>query len=308
MKRLAMFLIVAIAVQAVAAGISRAQRRGDPSPQNLAKIKAAAPKKATAKPAKPRKMLVLSYRSHDPARFAAEKAMEIMGEQTGAYTVVFALDAKAVSEALVPEKLKEFDAVCLNNSTGGGGKSANGKTWEENLSAYVSAGGGLVGIHAATDNKAGAIFGGFFTGHPWHENVGVKIDDPDHPLCKVFGGKGFMVRDEIYQFAKIYTRDKLRVLLSLDMTKCKDKGKRKDKDFAVAWIKAHGKGRVFYCSLGHNPHIFWDAKLLRFYLDGIQFALGDIKADTTPSAKLPKKPKPALVPDDNKDSKAAPKK
>ena len=56
MKRIAMFLIVAIAVQAVAAGICRAQRKGDPKPDDLAKIKAAAPKKATAKPAKPRKM------------------------------------------------------------------------------------------------------------------------------------------------------------------------------------------------------------------------------------------------------------
>ena len=296
MKRIAMLLAVALLAQTMTAGVSAAARRGDPSPENLARIRAAAPKKATARPARPRKMLVLSYRSHDSGRFAGEKALEIMGEQTGAYTLVFARDAKAVSEVLVPEKLKQFDAVCLNNSTGGGGKSANGKTWEENLSAYVSAGGGLVGIHSATDNKAGAIFGGFFTGHPWSENVGVKLDEPKHPLCKAFGGQGFMVRDEIYQFAKIYTRENLRVLLSLDMTRTKDKGKRKDKDNAVAWIKTLGKGRIFYCSLGHNAHIFWDAKVLRFYLDGIQYALGDIQADATPSAKLAEKPVPALVP------------
>ena len=293
MKRIALFLIVAIGAQAMTAGICAAARRGDPSPQDLAKIKAAAPTKATARPAKPRKMLVLSYQSHDAGRFAGEKAMEIMGEQTGAYTLVFARDAKAVSEVLVPEKLEEFDAVCLNNSTGGGGKSTNGKTWEENLAAYVSGGGGLVGIHSATDNKAGAIFGGFFTGHPWSENVGIEIDDPKHTLTKVFGGKGFMVHDEIYQFAKIYSREKLRILLRLDMTKTKPRGRRKDNDYAVAWVKKLGKGRIFYCSLGHNPHIFWDAKLLRFYLDGIQFALGDIQADMTPSGPLKGAAKPA---------------
>ncbi len=286
MKRLVLMAVMVVAVQAMTAGVCKAARGGDPSPQDLAKIKAAAPKQATAKPAKPRKMLVLSYRSHNAGRFAGEKAMEIMGAQTGAYTLVFARDAKAVSEMLVPEKLKDFDAVCLNNSTGGGGKSANGKTWEENLEAYVSGGGGLVGIHAATDNKAGAIFGGFFCGHPWSENVGIAIDDPKHALTKVFAGKGFMVHDEIYQFARIYDRKKLRILLRLDMTICKDKGKRPDKDNAVAWVKKLGKGRIFYCSLGHNPKVFQNANLLQFYLDGIQFALGDIEADMTPSGPL----------------------
>jgi len=285
MKRIALLLAVALAVGTMT-DTGLAQRRGDPSPQDLAKIKAAAPKKATAKPAKPRKMLVLSYQSHDSGRFAGEKAMEIMGEQTGAYTLVFARDAKAVSEMLVPEKLKAFDAVCLNNSTGGGGKSTNGKTWEENLSDYVKGGGGLVGIHAATDNKAGEIFGGFFCGHPWSEEVGIEIVEPSHTLNKVFAGKNFMVSDEIYQFARIYSRENLRILLRLDMTKTKDKGKRKDKDNAVAWVRALGKGRVFYCSLGHRAQIFQNADLLRFYLDGIQFALGDIKADMTPSSPL----------------------
>jgi type 1 glutamine amidotransferase len=290
-----MYVLVA-AVVVAAAMLAAAPRKGGPKQEELDKIKAAAPKSATAKPAKPRKMLVLSYQSHDAGRFAGEAALEIMAEQTGAYSLVFVRDRKTLAEMVVPEKLKEFDAVCVNNSTGGAGNAANGKTLVENIDEYVKQGGGLVGIHAATDNKIGAVFGGFFCGHPWSENVGVKVDDPKHTLCKAFGGKGFMIRDEIYQFAKIYTRQKLRVLLSLDMTKTRDKGKRKDKDNAVAWVKSHGKGRVFYCSLGHQPHIFQEPKLLQFYLDGIQFALGDIKVDTTPSAQLSPQPKPALVP------------
>jgi type 1 glutamine amidotransferase len=254
----------------------------------LAKIRAAVPKKPSVRPAKPRKMLVLSYQSHNRGRFAGEAALQIMAEQTGAYEVEFARDKETVSKMLVPDELKAFDAVCVNNSTGGKGVSPNGKTWVENLSAYVAEGGGLVGIHAATDNKFGKIFGGFFSGHPWSEEVGVKIDDPEHRLTRVFDGKGFMVNDEIYQFTKIYSRDKLRVLLSLDMTRTADKGRRKDKDNAVAWVRQHGKGRIFYCSLGHKRHIFQDPKLLQFYLDGIQFALGDIEADMTPSGQLQK--------------------
>ncbi|MBT3201202.1 MAG: DUF1080 domain-containing protein [Phycisphaerales bacterium] len=52
----------------------------------------------------------------------------------------------------------------------------------------------------------------------------------------------------------------------------------------------YGKGRVFYSSLGHNPKSFLGADLLRFYLDGIQFALGDIDVDTTPSGPLKSAP------------------
>ena len=96
------------------------------------------------------------------------------------------------------------------------------------------------------------------------------------------GGKGFKLRDEIYQFKDPYTRDDRRVLLSLDLS---DKatgdvgaasGGRKDNDYAVAWIKNVGQGRGFYCSLGHAQNVFQDAAVNQFYLDGIQFALGDL--------------------------------
>jgi type 1 glutamine amidotransferase len=287
MKRTVLSVIAALGFALVLVDNSHAApRKGGPSDEQVAIMKAAMPKQASAKPKKPRKMLVLSYQSHNHGRFAGEKALELMAEQTKAFELTFVRNTKDMAAIMIPEKLKEFDAVCVNNSTGGSGKAANGKTLVENLSDYVSAGGGLVGIHSATDNKFGEVFGGFFTGHPWSGKVAVKIDDPDHRLTKVFGGKGFPISDEIYQFAKIYTREKLRILLTLDMDIVKKRGKRADNDNAIAWVRKYGKGKVFYCSLGHNPKIFLEPKLLQFYLDGIQFALGDLEADTTPSGPL----------------------
>jgi sugar phosphate isomerase/epimerase len=61
---------------------------------------------------------------------------------------------------------------------------------------------------------------------------------------------------------------------------------RPDNDYAVAWVRHYGRGRVFYCSIGHNPRVFWDPTLLGFYQDAIQFALGDLEVPTVPSAKL----------------------
>ena len=55
---------------------------------------------------------------------------------------------------------------------------------------------------------------------------------------------------------------------------------------AYETVVSYGKGRVFYPTLGHNPHIFWNPPILQHYLAGIQFALGDLAADTIPSKKL----------------------
>ena len=64
--------------------------------------------------------------------------------------------------------------------------------------------------------------------------------------------------------------------------------KRADNDYAVSWVRSFGKGRVFYCSLGHDHPVFWDPAVVQHYLDGVQFALGDLPADTIPSAALGK--------------------
>jgi hypothetical protein len=75
--------------------------------------------------------------------------------------------------------------------------------------------------------------------------------------------------------------------MSLDMT---DQATRKqaekdsDMDTGISWVKTFEKGRVFYCSLGHNNDLTWDPAILQHYLAGIQFALGDYKVDTKPKA------------------------
>lgn len=122
-------------------------------------------------------------------------------------------------------------------------------------------------------------------GHPWHEEVGVKIEEPNHPLVGAFEGKNFRLKEEIFQFREPYSRKKVRVLLSLD-TKTTNMNvpwiHRKDNDFALAWARLYGKGRVFYCVFGHRTEIWWNPTILRFYLDGIQFAIGDLDAPAEP--------------------------
>jgi hypothetical protein len=65
---------------------------------------------------------------------------------------------------------------------------------------------------------------------------------------------------------------------------------RADGDYPVSWVRAEGQGRVFATTLGHNPATFQDAKFLQHLLAGVQFAAGDLKADTSPGRPLPAKP------------------
>jgi type 1 glutamine amidotransferase len=57
-----------------------------------------------------------------------------------------------------------------------------------------------------------------------------------------------------------------------------------DKDIPISWLRTYGKGRLFYCSFGENHHIFSNPVILQHYLDGIQFVLGDLSANTMPLA------------------------
>jgi hypothetical protein len=61
-----------------------------------------------------------------------------------------------------------------------------------------------------------------------------------------------------------------------------------DMDTGISWIKPVGKGRLFYCSLGHNNHLTWNKPVLEHYLAGIQYALGDYNVDDTPQEKKSK--------------------
>ncbi|MEF8787710.1 MAG: family 16 glycoside hydrolase, partial [Planctomycetota bacterium] len=260
-------------------------------------------------PQKPRKLLVLSRAwgyKHSAIPYGA-KAIKIMARKTDAFDAVVTREVDLIE----PEKLKQFDAVFLNNCNNeiflpspdslkkmsdAEKKKARkrARRLRASLRDFVRNGGGLGGLHAAVAAfrewpEYGDIIGARYDGHPWGSGstVTVKVEEPNHPLVQAFDDTRFTLTDEIYQVKDPYSRDNLRVLLSLDTERTNmDVGgiHRDDKDFAMSWIKNYGSGRVFYFAPGHEHHIFWNPSLLKHLLDGIQFTLGDLPADTTPDA------------------------
>lgn len=252
------------------------------------KIQQAMPDKPVVQPVKQRTMLVFSLCNgfkHSSIPYWM-KALDVMSEKTGAFKVVHSDDMNIFT----PESLKQFDVICFNNTTG----LVPDENQQKAILHFIMDGKGIVGIHAATDNfnqwpEGMKMMGGVFKGHPWGGGGtwAIKIDDPDHPLMKSFDGQSFKIKDEIYRTAPpLYSRDRQRVLMSLDMsdptTRNADGVEPDDMDTGISWIKPVGRGRLFYCSLGHDHAVTWTPAVLAHYLAGIQYAMGDLKVDDRP--------------------------
>ena len=262
------------------------------------KIEAALPHKAAVTPRVPRKLLVVDLCPaggyyHDTvanANFAIQK----MAENTGAYQPIFSND---LNNLKYPNILK-YDAVFLNSVVG---EVFSDPSVLDGLIRFVRQGGGVAGLHGASyasmDIPEYGELIGAQSGPHRVETTTLKIDEPNSPLTTHFasnpltaglGGKGFSWTDEFYHFLPSgpYSREKLHVLISIDAQKTdlSEWHVRPDRDYGLVWIKSFGEGRVFNCALGHTPSLFEMPAMAQMVLNGIQFVLGDLPADTTPNA------------------------
>jgi type 1 glutamine amidotransferase/sugar phosphate isomerase/epimerase len=257
-------------------------------------IDAATPRQAIARPAKPRKLLVTDiqmYSGHSTIPHG-NHLLELMGKYTGAFEPTFSNDWRL----LTYPKIKEFDAVYLNNVCG---MVHNDPDVREGILRFVREGGGIGGHHAVTyanNNwpEFADMMGGWSGMHHVEKQM-VKVDDPNSPLTKSFGSASFEHTDEFYIFPPYspYSREKQHVLLSIDVEKS-DRATanrfcvpctRPDQDYGLAWIRTYGKGRTYFTPLGHTTIFYTDQRWTQHVLAAVQYILGDLAADATPSAK-----------------------
>jgi uncharacterized protein len=274
-------------------------------PDQKQRVDAAIPRTAPATPAKPRRILVtnLSIRDGKPFRGTSDSAvpvanyaLEQMGKLTGAFEVVFSDDV----EMFRPARVAQFDAICFNNTAGVLFEDAELK---QSLLAFVESGKGIVGIHDAIATfvqwpvygqwpEFSRMIGGTENGgHPWNgEPMMMRVEDPGNPINAAFGGKDFEIADQAFQLQEPVLRDRLHVLLSIDAQRSAKTNRpilpvrSQDMDFPMSWVRRHGQGRVFYLGLGHSAPVYWNPAVLQHLLAGIQYALGDLKADDSPDA------------------------
>ena len=202
----------------------------------------------------------------------SEQILKEIGDKSGAYETVVTQDCAMISR----DNLKQFDAVVFYTT----GELPISDEDKMALLDFIKSGKGFVGIHSATDTfykwaEYGELMGGYFDQHPWHQEVTSKNEDRKHPATKHLDAS-FTLNDEIYQF-KNFSRDKVHVLLNLDVNAVDLTLKnvhRTDKDFALAWCRNYGKGRVFYTALGHEPKVWQDERFQKHLLGGLLWAMG----------------------------------
>jgi uncharacterized protein len=305
----------ASAVNCPPEGFSGGFSRGCPqkqfaNPADISAMMAALPDKPYAAPQTLRHVLVLARAVgfvHSSIPLAA-KMVEYLGDKTGAWMTTITYDAAAIT----PENLKQYDAIFLDSTTGAFLDDPNDQGTtdlrRQALLDFVKSGKGLAGVHAATDSyHTGAptltgtwpefnqMIGGFFKFHwSYPTLIPVKIDDPHSPLTVMFPPRGYEIVDETYTFAQTsFSRKRVHVLTSINYARmsAEDKAKepaatrRTDGDYALSYIQRVGSGRVFYEAHGHDEKVYYSRPFVAHMLAGIQYAIGDLKADDSPSEK-----------------------
>ncbi|HEY9232570.1 MAG TPA: ThuA domain-containing protein [Blastocatellia bacterium] len=206
----------------------------------------------------------------------SEEVMKEIGARSGLFEVTATKDCSLLNR----ESLKQYDAVVFYTT----GELPISDEQKAAFLDFIKSGKGFVGIHSATDTfykwpEYGELIGGYFDQHPWHKEVTVRVEDQRHPATRHLP-KSFQIKDEIYQF-KDFSRQRVHVLLSLDTDSVDltlPAVHRKDKDFALAWWRNYGKGRVFYSALGHREEVWRDARFQQLILGALAWAMNEKSA------------------------------
>lgn len=249
---------------------------------------------------RPRKTLLIwadtrnGQAQHDSVSHAMA-VIERLGYESGVYDSYIRTDSNIISKSPLKTtgepasggpSLANVDAIFF---LGHREVELDDKQKADLLSFVKDEGKGFVAAHTATTAflgwpEFGEMLGARYDGHPWGSAAGTIInEDAAFPATRHFGTAPFAFTDEFYQ-AKDYSREKLRVLLRLDVSKMppNDEVHRTDGDFPLVWAKNYGKGRVFYSALGHAASTWDNRDVGQMYLEAIKWAMGLTEGDATP--------------------------
>jgi type 1 glutamine amidotransferase len=234
---------------------------------------AATPEAPRAEPA--RRVLVVTHTTgfRHPSIATAETVLARLGTESGLFSTTFCRDQADVARLLTPAGLANIDAVFFANTTGN-----LGIVDLPAVLSWIADGHAFLGAHSASDTYHDSpgyleMLGAEFETHGDESSVDVRVEDMTHPA-----GMGlpspFRIFDEIYEF-RSNPRGRVNVLFSID--RHPDDGHAaagQPGDFALAWFRAYGRGRVFYTALGHRDEVWNDRRFQQHLLGAVRWSLG----------------------------------
>ncbi len=226
----------------------------------------------------------------------AEKILTDLGDKHG-----FDVTCTKDGTVFTPQNLKQYDAFFFyttGDTTKPGEDNAPPMTaaGKQAFLDAVHSGKGFIGSHCAADtfhtqpderykNHGSAVdpyiamIGGEFIRHDDQQNSTMRVIDSKFPGLS--GAGESFVRFEEWYSLKEFSPD-LHVILVQETEGMKGPDYQRP-PYPATWARKHGKGRVFYTSMGHREEIWEDPLFQSILLGGIAYAVGNVKADVTPN-------------------------
>ena len=182
----------------------------------------------------------------------------------------FEVDTSEKVADFTKENLSKYKTLIFLNPTGSNVFSDEQK---QALKSYINNGGGLLGIHAATDfcfewEWYGKMIGAFFTNHPKVQQAKLISLRPKDKLMKGIP-ESWLHTDEWYNF-KSFNKD-VTVLVKVDETSYQ--GGTMNNEHPIVWYHKFEGGRVFYTGLGHTPEAYSNSLFLQQLLNGLKWTM-----------------------------------
>jgi len=199
-----------------------------------------------------------------------------LGSTNGLWTTDQTEDANDFTTA----NLAQYKAVIWCNTSGNNLLNA---TQQQAFEDFIAAGGGFLGIHAATDTYRdrswtfyNELVGGIVQSGPNHTSNNFNADMTivnSHPAVD-FLGTTWNKSEEYY-----YWRNNGGQLFSgnIDLLMVASTGSNDyDEARPISWYKEYGGGRSFYTALGHNSSDYTsNANFIKHIEEGIKYVIGN---------------------------------
>ncbi len=184
----------------------------------------------------------------------------------------FLVDTTKNSAFFEEDSLKQYAAIIFLSTTG----DVLDARQEAAFERYIQAGGGFVGVHAATDteydwNWYGKLVGAYFQSHPpGTPEADFIIKDHNFGATSFFKDSVWHRTDEMYNFKKL--NPDVNVLMTIDESTYE--GGNNGEFHPMSWYHEYDGGRAFYTALGHTEESYQEEDYLKHLLGGIEYAIG----------------------------------
>ncbi len=195
-----------------------------------------------------------------------EKAMPLLTIALGKKSII--ADTTRNALAFTAANLKKYRCVIFLNTSGDILDEGQQKAFED----YIKAGGGFVGIHAASDTEYGwpwynKLVGAYFLSHPKQQKAVINVVDKSHQATSFLPEK-WERTDEWYNFKDM--NPDVKVLAYLDESTYE--GGANGEKHPFIWYHEFDGGRAFYTGVGHRDDNYLEPLVMQHLVYAIVWA------------------------------------